>query len=693
MIRHLIIWACVFLVACESPKAPTFFTSLTIPFSKDRFDIFDLQDEIEGSRDSIRLLILNDSVLIDISRAVDPVTVADNLSADPTTDSTEGVVRNDLEFSEEVSQSVSLGRLAPVEIRNLHGQNVPVPPFGFSNASTTLGFDSLQTAGAVSGTIVATITNGIPVTFDTLQYYLVDLVGPDTIANFLFLNLAPLQTMTRSYTIPYDPEFPVDVTSPVHVFLSGHSTGSNGTPVPVDTSDAIDMTMVFDLTCRNITGIVPAQTLVRTDSVKSTSNSVIEEAVINTGRITYTIRNTNFPVGATINYTSLDFLDPQGDFLTGTITIPIQSGGTITDSILLNGYTLRPFHAATMGNQYFYFSYTLTSEASSTPVTIENNQGVMVTTTLDTIKFDRITGRLAEETIDIDPRSESINIEDIDSVTLEAAYLEIIAEHNIQFPIALDLNVIGRRTATQQERTAHIAGTFERYTGPAGGSRRDTIRTTAIQADTIAQLFSLLPDSIIASGSAIIGDNSGAFSGTVTRNDSIKVTLSLRAPLIFSLPNDTTRNVIQPKPREMDLGESVQDLLANSVESILMSGEIENHFPVGVEVQFFIDTIARPDSTFYDSAVFVYPQTPLLIGKATTDPVTGLVTAPTTKTLDLPVDQSEYEWLFTTSATKYRGLRIRLLGTGGTVKVSSTDHVRVDTDFQVELKIDEDFNP
>ncbi len=676
------------LLGCESPKAPTFFTRLTIPFSKDMFDIYDLRDEIEGSKDSIRLVILNDSVLIDISRAVDPVKVEDNLSADPTSDSTEGSVNNDLTFLEEISQDMSLGTLAPPAIRNLHGQTVPIPPFSFADASVAIGFDSLVSAGAVSGTITATVTNGIPVTFDSLVYRLVDLNGPDTIASFTFLELDPNETQSRSFTIPYDPESPVNVNSPIHVYASGHSTGSNGTPVFVDTSDGIHMRMGFDLICRNITGLIQPQVLVRTDSVKSTSNSLIDSARISQGQITFQVRNNDFPVGATIDYVSPDFIAGNGASLSGTIAIPSVPGDTTPRyTIVLDGYTLRPSRPATIGNQYFYFSYVLSSEGSSVPITIQNNQGVVVTSTIDTMKFDWISGTLAEETIDISPRSEAISIEDIDSITLTAAYLEIIAEHNIQFPIALDLNILGKKSSTQQQRTVHVVGDFQRYTGPLGGSRRDTIRTGSAQSDEIAQLFNILPDSITASGSAVIGD--ALQSGTVTRNDSIKVTLSIRAPMVFSLPNDSTRNIIRPKPRKMDLSDRVQELLADNVESVNMTGHIENHFPVGVEVQFFIDTVARSDSAFYDSAVFVYPQIPLRISKATTHPVSGLVTAPTIKELDLPLDQSEYEWLFNSRAEKYRGLRIRLLGTGGTVKVSSRDHVKINTDFEVELKVDE----
>lgn len=677
------------LLGCESPKAPTFFTRLTIPFSKDMFDIYDLRDEIEGSKDSIRLVILNDSVLIDISRAVDPVKVEDNLSADPTSDSTEGSVNNDLTFREEISEDMSLGTLAPPAIRNLHGQTVPIPPFSFADASVAIDFDSLVSAGAVSGIIVATLTNGIPITFDTLFYELVDPSQPGTpIASFLFLNLAHNITMSRSDTIDYNPENPVNVTSPIEVRISGHSTGSNGVPVTVDTSDAIHMILGFDLICRNITGRIQPQVLVRTDSVKSTSNSLIDSARISQGQITFQVRNNDFPVGATIDYVSPDFIAGNGASLSGTIAIPSVPGDTTPRyTIVLDGYTLRPSRPATIGNQYFYFSYVLSSEGSSVPITIQNNQGVVVTSTIDTMKFDWISGTLAEETIDISPRSEAISIEDIDSITLTAAYLEIIAEHNIQFPIALDLDILGKKSSTQQQRTVHVVGDFQRYTGPLGGSRRDTIRTGSAQSDEIAQLFNILPDSITASGSAVIGD--ALQSGTVTRNDSIKVTLSIRAPMVFSLANDSTRNIIRPKPRKMDLSDRVQELLADNVESVNMTGHIENHFPVGVEVQFFIDTVARSDSAFYDSAVFVYPQIPLRISKATTHPVSGLVTAPTIKELDLPLDQSEYEWLFNTRAEKYRGLRIRLLGTGGTVKVSSRDHVKINTDFEVELKVDE----
>jgi hypothetical protein len=109
---------------------------------------------------------------------------------------------------------------------------------------------------------------------------------------------------------------------------------------------------------------------------------------------------------------------------------------------------------------------------------------------------------------------------------------------------------------------------------------------------------------------------------------------------------------------------------------------------------------ARPskDSFFVsNSAVrFVYPYTPLLINKGVTN-TAGVVTSAEEVTLNYELDQSEYQDVFnpkidSVEAAIYRGLKIRLMGTGGPVQVSSSDYIEVSTNLEFEFFIDEDFN-
>ncbi|HMZ05457.1 MAG TPA: hypothetical protein PLA15_12995, partial [bacterium] len=113
-----------------------------------------------------------------------------------------------------------------------------------------------------------------------------------------------------------------------------------------------------------------------------------------------------------------------------------------------------------------------------------------------------------------------------------------------------------------------------------------------------------------------------------------------------------------------------------------------------VSVQFIIDSTADA-ARFYDSTnayKLVYPSSPLIIGAGQVNSSTGLVTAPTTTTLDYALNKTEFQRLFAPEITKrFRGIKAKLMQTPGTdfVKVSSADYVDLDTEIEIEVQIDE----
>lgn len=152
----------------------------------------------------------------------------------------------------------------------------------------------------------------------------------------------------------------------------------------------------------------------------------------------------------------------------------------------------------------------------------------------------------------------------------------------------------------------------------------------------------------------------------------------------------------------MDIGPGDKERLYERLKSVTITGKIINHFPVPITVQFFIDSSSVDPPTevkFYDSLSaikFVYPYTPLLINKGVTN-AGGIVTAAEEMDIRYELDQSEYQKIFDSSidsvkAEIYRGLKVKLLGTGGFVQVSSTDYIDVNASVEFEFFIDEHIN-
>ena len=681
----MIVIAAGYLVSCETPRLPSLDATMTVPLTTEHYDIYRLKKDLENGKDSLQLAIVSDSVLLTINHD-ERVIIGEHLDADPTVDSTNGVISNDLKLKDSVTTTFSLGLLGPGSIDALHNTTVTIPAFNIPQRNKTASFNNFTAATVLNGsTIRTTITNNTQANFDSLVIVIIgqNLVRVDSFK--IAVNTGGTQNQTRTFSST------TTITTPLTVRVFGHSTGSTGS-VLVDTSRAVSVKLVADVTGSSITGRFPSQTVTRVDSFKSSSNSVIDSGYIETGKITLNFTNLGLPVNAWLFFTSSDF-DSAGIKLNRTVRVPTASPVIIK----LNKWKIAP-SGSTIGNQYLNYQYVIRTDsvpASAPPTTIANGQGIKVKATLDTLKFSRLRAKLAQEQVDLDRTSQYIDIKHLDSIQIKRAFFEIITDHRIPFPISLDITITGKKLPNAT-KTAHIFANIPAYV--SGTSRKDTVQTT--NYDSVAALLSLLPDSIIVSGKVFVGDN--ITSGVVNRDDFINAQINLRAPLIFSLPNDTSRNVVKTDPSLMDIGPGDKERLYERLKSVTITGKIINHFPVPITVQFFIDSSSVDPPTevkFYDSLSaikFVYPYTPLLINKGVTN-AGGIVTAAEEMDIRYELDQSEYQKIFDSSidsvkAEIYRGLKVKLLGTGGFVQVSTTDYIDVNASVEFEFFIDEHIN-
>ncbi|MBX7152891.1 hypothetical protein K1X84_14775, partial [bacterium] len=168
------------LVSCEYPKAPSFSTVLKIPLSKDAYTVADLKEDIENGKDSVRLEIQNDSVLFVITDD-ESVQIGDDLQSDPTVDSAQGYVNNDLKFKDSVTTSYSLGRLAPGGVDALHNTNATIPTFTINNTSNSVTYNNFVSATIISGTLRTVLTNNtqVPCTLTVVIFNSVNLTRID----------------------------------------------------------------------------------------------------------------------------------------------------------------------------------------------------------------------------------------------------------------------------------------------------------------------------------------------------------------------------------------------------------------------------------------------------------------------------------------------------------------------------------
>lgn len=658
---------------------PSFTARFSIPFMNDRYDVRDVQKDIES--DSVRLEIIQDSVLIRISRN-EAVGVNEAMTVDPQSDSSDCFIDNDLNVNELTSGRIGITRILPASA-GWHNQYVALPPFTFSDIPYYAVFEHFSMVIAVGGSVQVSLINQLPVELDSIRISVMDTVHGMGMHTFEIGHLNAGNGFggdTWTLTVP------TTFYNPVRIHLSGKSPGS-ATPVLIDTMQAVLSGTRADLKCAKINGKYQPQQIVSKDSSKSTTESVIHEARVGRGQVHVEFVNHDLQASSEVRLVLPDFKDVQGQPFIRSIQMPGVPGYIVNASYSLDGYYFNPAYRPPVGQQYFCYNYELyIPGATASDKTLENGQGVRARAHLDSLEMSSLSGIMAEETMDITERSQEIDIPYIDSVQFQSAFLEVIADHRIGFPAHFTLLLTGV-SDNGFSRSLTLNGALKKYSGGGTGSRLDTI--TYDHSDSLAALLNILPDRIRVSGVARVGN--GLDTGSIRSADSLFIAMHIRAPLIFRLPVDTTRNIIAPGPRRIELGEQTEDWIEHGFEQLNISGTLQNHFPVPITVQFFMDNHGyASDDAFYQNAGFKFPSEPIGIGAGIDQDHDGLVDQPSITTLNYLLEKSQYRNVLGNHDPKYNAVRIRLLGTPGYVTVRASDFIRLKTDLKIDFLVDED---
>ena len=184
-----------------------------------------------------------------------------------------------------------------------------------------------------------------------------------------------------------------------------------------------------------------------------------------------------------------------------------------------------------------------------------------------------------------------------------------------------------------------------------------------------------------------IGD--GVTSGTNSEDDQLTGKAILKAFLIFTLPAYDTNS---GDPQVIDLDEDTRDIIQENIKNLKLTGEIENHLPVGLslEVLFSKD---RADTLIYEAGYT--PDFTLTLGM---DPAPNdgqdpaHVISSSLKIIDEEMDEQDITNLFADTLLYY-GLRFDFDGTGGQMdEIRASDYIRIQLNFTatVDTKIPEE---
>lgn len=413
----------------------------------------------------------------------------------------------------------------------------------------------------------------------------------------------------------------------------------------------------------------------------SPTSSVINEAGIESGEFSVTFTSDNLPAGSMVSFILLDFFDTQNNPVAlNNILVPPDV--TVTTSI--SNTTFRPDPGA-FGAQQTKFQLILETPSALESLTAV---GLDVDIRTDTLRLSYFDGTLEETEVVLNPIDVDVELpEGLDSITLQRAFFDLSATNAIEMPIVADILVSARRGA--------VSRSFRILTDIDPAAQSGVPVMTQIRSGpnlNVLNVMNLLPTTITYFPRFLVGDSTS--DGFVSKTDFLSYDLKLKTPLIYRFPNDPNLNKILAEPELLDISSSLKERLVDNFGEFMISGTVENNFPSGVTVQFFIDSIATLDE-FYDNVqlrAFTFPDEPLFVEPATLDNE-GASQTPTIIPFEYLVENTDYRRIFNERFFKvlYSGVIVKIVGTEGDfVRVRPTDFLQMNIDMQFEVTIDED---
>jgi len=651
--RALLWFAAAMLAGCtiEEPTLPTFESEWLVPIGEYEKTV---QEIIEDEPDFV--IGQDGAISLSTSGDLDGVAVGDQLDVDVDGMSFEAAIGNvSIDASDPIGFDNRLGDLYP-QAELVDGFTMPVPGFTFDLTTDPQDIPGFESATLASGGLRVEVVNGLPVpvggTAPPEQFAIV-LFDPDTGSTLLDVTVpnAILAGSTFERTFDLSGE---TIPDQVAVRLTGGSEGS-ATPVTVD-ADA-QLAVLVQTTPLDVLEAVAsfgAQSFVDTSAVEMPDSIQVRSAVISSGTLTFRMRN-DLPLDAVATIDIPAFVSDAGAPL--QLVVPLAAGSNSTRQADLSDYTMQ-FDDG-LGQDLVVTANVFTPGTDGNSVTIRSSDVISVEVDPLALSFASVTGVVDEISVDLDPETTDIEIpEDLEDLQLQSASLSIGFTTSLGFPLAIDLHIEGTNGDGVMVPLDAVVNV------PAVSGPDPEVHSTVLDEtnSTIVDFLNNLPESIVFSGSARLGD--GVTEGTVAATDSVSARWAISAPLSVALLAQT----IESDAEALDLDEDVRQDIEDRLVSLVLEADVVSTLPVEAIAYIGI----APDSlqTFTSPRLELGPITIPAAGAARAD---GTRDGVAHKTL---VEVAQKDVLTITQPGAWTGVRIELPGTNGEfVTLRATDKV------------------
>ena len=290
--------------------------------------------------------------------------------------------------------------------------------------------------------------------------------------------------------------------------------------------DSIEIDIkVTDLGFSTVRGFFSQDAMSDSNSISLDDSTIIYNALLESGKLMLSIDN-NIGVDA-------DVFFQINEFYKNTVSLDTTFGissGISEVQIDLSGFNLiLPLDNDTQRVNYI-------SNISLPPnqeMTLSLSDSITITVTLTDLSFQSVTGQINPITIEIEPFEQTIEAlpEELDGFAFNNVEIFLDFNSSIDFPVYLDLKIAAYND-TKGDSVIRIVN-------------QNIHANPNIQIPNASELINIMPDRILARGSAKVGNLDSV--GTVSSNDSISGIMTIRAPLMFIVDAGA---LISPEPAE-----------------------------------------------------------------------------------------------------------------------------------------------
>ena len=290
--------------------------------------------------------------------------------------------------------------------------------------------------------------------------------------------------------------------------------------------DSIEIDIkVTDLGFSTVRGFFSQDAMSDSNSISLDDSTIIYNALLESGKLMLSIDN-NIGIDA-------DVFFQISEFYKNTVSLDTTFGissGISEVQIDLSGFNLiLPLDNDTQRVNYI-------SNISLPPnqeMTLSLSDSITITVTLTDLSFQSVTGQINPITIEIEPCEQTIEAlpEELDGFAFNNVEIFLDFNSSIDFPVYLDLKIAAYND-TKGDSVIRIVN-------------QNIHANPNIQIPNASELINIMPDRILARGSAKVGNLDSV--GTVSSNDSISGIMTIRAPLMFIVDAGA---LISPEPAE-----------------------------------------------------------------------------------------------------------------------------------------------